>query len=235
MRDVPLGRTPETHEVTSVRLPSSRPEFRSFAVIVPMAIAVVLCAAVSSVALAASAPGLPSAFSRPAVPADRLPRGFQGVFDRGGGLPYDSRRIATLSGTKRQWSVYIFKQRIKNRLLKSGARPRVNVCLFVFTDGQGGGGGCSPTAVFFGAGRQVNASSSRVFAGVATDRVARVVVIGSQGVVHEVPLSPDHGFIFNCRAYDGCACVVSRLQAFDRMGRRITNQDWVGSRSCRRR
>jgi hypothetical protein len=44
----------------------------------------------------------------------------------------------------------------------------------------------------------------------------------------------DQGFIFNCRAYNGCACVVSRLQAFDRAGRILESQDWLAP-TCRRR
>lgn len=200
------------------------------AVVQRLAIAAVVCAAVTTVALAASAPVLPSAFSRPAVATDRLPSAFPDSLP-GEGRPYDSRRIASYMGTKHAWSVYVFKMQMRGFKQK---RAREHTCVFVF-EGAGGGGGCSPTASFFGPGREVNASSSQVLAGVASDRVARVVVIGSQGVVHEVPLSPDRGFIFNCRAYNGCACVVSRLQAFDRMGRRITNQDWLGSRSCRRR
>ena len=188
-----------------------------------LALAAVVCATVSSVALAASSPNLPSVFARTAVATDRLPPTFTGF--PGEGRPGDSRRIATYKGTKRTWSVYLFKQTI---------RGRANICTFVF-EGGGAGGGCSPTASFFAPGRQVNASSSRVLAGVASDRVARVVVIGSQGVVHEVPLSPDRGFIFNCPAYNGCACVVSRLQAFDDAGKRITNQDWRSSApNCRR-
>lgn len=182
----------------------------------------------------AQGPGLPSAFDRAPTTADQLPDNFPGVGNAG--PPHHSRRIATLSGTKRQWSVYIFKQRIKNRLLQAGAKPQVNICLFVFTDGQSGGGGCSPTALFFGPDGAITASSSRVLAGVASDRVARVVVIGSQGKTHEVPLSRDKGFIFNCRAYNGCACAISRLQAFDKLGNRIENQDWRSNApNCRRR
>jgi len=179
---------------------------------------------------AAAASDLPSAFTRAPSAADQLPPTFTGL--PGEGRPYESRRIATLSGTKRDWSVFIFKQKVKKR---------INVCLFVFTrerDGGGGaGGGCSPSELFFGPGRRVAASATgRVLAGVAPSRVARVVVIGSRGVAHEVPLSRDKGFIFNCRAFNGCACVISRLQAFDKLGNRIANQDWRSSApNCRRR
>ncbi|MGH9204414.1 MAG: hypothetical protein ACRD2A_24565, partial [Vicinamibacterales bacterium] len=176
-------------------------------------------------------PNLPSAFERAPATSDQLPGSFQGI--PGDGRPYDSRRIATLSGTKRHWSVYIFKQRIKNRLL--AAKPRLNICLFVFTDGHGGGGGCSPTALFFGPDGAITASSSRVLAGVASDRVVRLVVVGSQGKRHNVRLSRDKGFIFNCRAFNGCACVISRIQAFDRQGNRIANENWTSrALNCRR-
>ena len=34
----------------------------------------------------------------------------------------------------------------------------------------------------------------------------------------------DLGFIFNCRAYNGCACVIARLEAYDRRGNRIVDE-----------
>lgn len=197
----------------------------------------IVCAALTTGVSGAATSTIPSAFARAPVASDQLPANFQGVFHGGEGPPHDSRRIATLSGTKRDWSVYIFKQTTRNRYLNPSVRP--NICLFVFThedDGGGAGGGCSPSELFLGPTRHVSASATgRVLAGVASDRVARVVVIGSRGVVHEVPLSPDHGFIFNCRAYNGCACVISRLQAFDKLGNRIENQDWRSrAPNCRR-
>ena len=189
------------------------------------ALAAIVCASLAAGVPAAGASNLPSAFTRAPTAADQLPPTFPVI--PGEGRPYQSRRIATLSGTKREWSVYIFRQRIKKR---------INVCLFVFTRGQGAGGGCSPAESFFGPGQDISASSSRVLAGVASDRVHRVVVIGTLGVAHDVPLSRDKGFIFNCRAFNGCACVISRLQAFDRLGNRIENQDWRSrAPNCRRR
>lgn len=193
-----------------------------------VAVAVIGCASLVSGASAAPISELPSAFTRPATEADRLPLDFSGFEGR----PYDSRRIASYKGTKRTWTVYIFKQRMRG--FNQQAPAREHVCVFVF-EGGGAGGGCSPSASFFGPGRPVNASSSRVLAGVASDQVARIAVVGSRGVVHHVSLSSDHGFIFNCRAFNGCACVLSRLQAFDKLGNRIMNQDWRSSApNCRR-
>jgi hypothetical protein len=212
------------------------------------AIAALACLALATGVSAAAGPTLPSAFERAAASGDQLPASFQDWGEAlGEGRPYQSRRIATLNGTKRVWTLYIFKQQKKRiifkrkRIIRQG-KPSLHVCMFLFTqdrrDAQdgGGGGGCSPADKFFGAGRDINASSSRVIAGVASDRVARVAIVGSLGRVHRVPLSPDNGFIFNCRAYNGCACVVSRIQAFDQSGNRIEDQDWRSSaRNCRRR
>jgi hypothetical protein len=69
--------------------------------------------------------------------------------------------------------------------------------------------------------------------GVVARNVARVEIIGTHGRVHPVALTPDGGFIWNCRAYNGCACVVSELRAFDQDGKLVTRQDWR-SRSCAR-
>ena len=214
------------------------PRYKECRVIQEAVLAAIFCTALTAGVSGAGAATstVPSAFARTPVASDQLPGGSDGV--SGEGLPSDSRRIATLQGPKRSWSVYIFKQTIRNRLLPSGSKrkPRPNICLFVFTDRQGGGGGCSPTALFFGPDGVITASSSRVLAGVASDRVARVVVVGSRGTIHEVSLSRDKGFIFNCRAYNGCACVISRLQAFDKRGNRIANENWTSrAPNCRRK
>jgi hypothetical protein len=66
-----------------------------------MAVAVVLLAGPASAAPVLDAP---SAFSRPAVAADRLPTRFD-TLQSGRGRPSDSRRIATyLDGKHRRWS-----------------------------------------------------------------------------------------------------------------------------------
>jgi hypothetical protein len=178
---------------------------------------------VAGVALAASRPAtIPSAFARRATPADRLPAGFAQL---GGSRPFDSRRIATYTdGAQRHWSVYVFKQVLHSRL---------NICIATLRAG-GGGVGCSPPPKFFAPGRWVVAGEGHLIAGVAADNVAAVRLIGRHGTVHTVKLTRDHGFIYDCNAYNGCSCLISRVQAFDSVGRLITNQDWLGS-SCRRR
>ena len=196
-----------------------------------LAVALVLFLTLAGVALAAPASELPSAFERPATAEDRLPSFLP--LRPGEGRPYDSRLIATHATWKWTWRVYVFKQ--ARRAFRS-ERIVQNVCLFVVQNGDAGGG-CSPAASFFGPGRQLAASATgRALVGVASDRVARIVVVGSRGVRHDVPLSADHGFFFNCRAYNGCACVVARVQALDRAGRLITDQNWRSpARNCRQR
>jgi hypothetical protein len=177
---------------------------------------------VAGVAAASPRPRtIPSAFARSATPADRPPATFA---ERGGSRAFDSRMIATYTdGKRRLWSVYVFKQVIRNRM---------NICVATLRGG-GGGGGCSPSPAFFAPGRWVVAGEGRLIAGVAADNVATVRLIGSHGTVHTVKLTRDHGFIYDCNAYNGCSCLIARVQAFDSSGRLITDQNWLGS-SCRR-
>jgi hypothetical protein len=190
---------------------------------IPAALVALAVVVLAGTASAAPLADVPSAFLRPAVAADRLPTGFESLrSDRR--RPSDSRRIATyLDGKHRRWSLYIFKQTI---------RGKQNICVFTLQQG-GGGGGCDYSSHFFTPGHDVVASSGRVFAGVVSDRVARVVVVGSQGRRHPVKLTTDHGFIYNCRAYNGCSCAVARLQAFDKTGTLLTSQSWLGN-TCTR-
>jgi len=189
---------------------------------VRLAVVAVAVFVAAGVAAAASGPTtIPSAFARSATPADRLPATFA---QRAGSRPFDSRRIATYTdGKRRLWSVYVFKQIIRNRL---------NICVATLR-GSGGGGGCSPSSEFFAPGRWVVAGEGRLMAGVAADNVATLRLIGSHGSVHTVKLTRDHGFIYDCNAYNGCSCLIARVQAFDSAGRLISDQDWLGS-SCRR-
>jgi hypothetical protein len=96
---------------------------------------------------------------------------------------------------------------------------------------KGVGGGCGPKPLFRRNHRLV-AGSGQLFAGIAADEVTRVVIVGSRGVRREVRLSPDNAFIFDCRAYNGCSCVIARVEGFTRTGRRVVNQRWLGP-SCR--
>lgn len=82
--------------------------------------------------------------------------------------------------------------------------------------------------------RRGRSAALRLFAGIAANEVTRVVLVGSRGVRHRLQLSSDGGFIYDCRAYNGCACLVARLDAHDDQGKRVTHESWL-SPTCRRR
>jgi hypothetical protein len=72
---------------------------------------------------------------------------------------------------------------------------------------------CSPyVGSFFD--NNVTVMIRRVLFGAADDSVARVIVVGSQGRRHAVPLSRDGGFIYDCEAYAGCGSVVDHVEAY---------------------
>ena len=185
-----------------------------------------LLAALTATAIAAP-PATPEpaadelrAFTRPARAGDALP-----VSLRYFGRFVDSRRIATYRDRRgRSATLYVVKRR---------ERGRLRICT-VLVQWNGAGGGCSAPANLFRWGHRVSASAGRLFAGVAANEVTRVVLVGSRGVRHPVRLTPDGGFIDDCRAYNGCPCVIAWLDAYDRAGRRVTHEWWLSS-SCRTR
>ncbi|MBD0349001.1 MAG: hypothetical protein ICV59_07605, partial [Thermoleophilia bacterium] len=160
----------------------------------------------------------PRAFQRPRRPGDVFPAS---AFIPGQRIT-DSRLIASYFGRRRPARLYLLKT--------SGSRGR-QICMALVH--RGIGAGCDPEAHFLTPSRAVTAGSGQLLSGVAANHVARVVVIGTQGRRHRLRLTPDKGFIFDCRAYNGCTCVVRWLDAFDANGRRVAHQDW-GSPTCRR-
>ena len=162
----------------------------------------------------------PRAFARAAKPSDALPSWLQRRWPHDYGRILASRRVATYQGRARQASLYVFKT-------SSGKMCHMLVW-------RGAGGGCNRGTLFRRDDR-VAAGSGQLLAGIAADEVARVVIIGSKGVRHRVHLSPDNGFIFDCRAYNGCTCVVKWLDAYTADGRRVAHQDWLGYGCSRRR
>jgi len=95
-----------------------------------------------------------------------------------------------------------------------------------------------PTSVGAGCGRSlfgsrsfVTAGEGKFLAGVVADEVTRVVVVGSRGVRHVVPLSRDEGFVYDCRAHNGCACLISRIEAYAG-SRLLESKPWA---TCRHR
>jgi hypothetical protein len=163
------------------------------------------------------------AFDRPATATDRLPERIAQSFRRRGTRLSDSRQIARYRDGRGRL----------HRLFASrghDAERREVICQ-ILVRANGHGSGCSPSSGFFGSGRRVAASSGRLMWGFVARDVARVVVVGTQGRLHPVALTTDGGFIWNCRAYNGCACVVAELHAFDDRGRLVTRQNWRAA-SC---
>lgn len=139
----------------------------------------------------------------------------------------DSRRIATYVDRRgRRATLYVAKTRTDLcQLLVQSSTP----------GGVGGAGaGCSPRAAFLGQGRHVAASSGRLFSGVVANEVARVVIVGSKGVRHPVNVTADGGFIYDCRAYNGCAGLIACVEAYTRNGNFLSGQAWLPG-GCRRR
>ena len=178
-----------------------------------------LLAATSSVA--AQGPSELRAFVRAKQATDVLPTRVR-PWARVG----DSRRIATyLDGRKRPAAVYIVK------------RGGDQFCLVTISTNRAGrhwSGSCSPRALFFPRGEHVAAASGRLFTGVVTNEVRHVVVIGSRGRRHPVRVTSDGGFIFDCHAWNGCACVVAAVEARDAQKRLLSTQAWPIAAPCRR-
>src|SRR3954453_13542902 len=160
-----------------------------------------------------------SAFSRSARASDELPASLKEVACRRAGRVIASRRVATYDGgPNRRGRVYIYK----TSRGESGY-------WFVW---RGAGGGCSPGPLF--QRQRVVAGAGQFLAGIAADEVTRIVVVGSRGVRHRVPLSADNGFIYDCRTYNGCPCAITWLDAYAG-DKRVHHQNWLGMGCSRKR
>jgi hypothetical protein len=173
-----------------------------------------------------NAQALPRAFSRARRATDALPKDapFSGRLTVGSlngarsEKIVDSRRIAAYTdGRGRRALLYLI-------------RSKSEICAFTFW-GSGAGGGCSPSANFFGGGH-VAVGSGHLLSGVADDSVASIVIVGTRGVRHRAALTADGGFIYDCKAYNGCTCVVDHVEAFNSAGQKIES-DHVGGRCAR--
>jgi len=161
--------------------------------------------------------GDPKAFSRAKTPADAVSHRLHPRW-----RIVDSRRVATYRDRRGRFAeLYV-------------AKTSDGQLCHVLSSDTGFGGGCSPARLFFRPGHRVSALSTRLFAGIAADEVTRVVLVGSRGKRHVPRLSPDGGFIYNCRAYNGCACLIAWLDAYNANGKRVSHENWLGS-GCRTR
>jgi len=179
-------------------------------------IAAAFLACVATTALGADNSEL-RAFQRDAQPGDaiamRLHEGFVA----------DSRRIAVYTDTRgRRFTLYVAKT------------DRGWLCA-VLRRPTGSGSGCSPRDQFFRPRSHGVYMSGRHFVGVTTNDVASVVLIGSRGARHRVPVTRDGGFIYNCRAYNGCASLIACVQSYDGANKLLGSERVMGGRCPTRR
>jgi hypothetical protein len=145
-----------------------------------------------------------SAFARPPRAADELPKIAPSRLGANRERISASRRLATYTDRRgRQASVFV-------------ARTRSSLCL-IWAWNNAVGASCSPSDQFFPTGH-LSISTGRLVFGVADSRVASVRIMGSRGAVHQERVTTDGGFIYDCKAYNGCACVISYVEAFSGAG-----------------
>jgi hypothetical protein len=166
------------------------------------------------------------AFQRAKRPSDVLRAAFTKHLHIVGGPIIDSRRVAThVDRRGRRATLFVAKSRSE----------LCHVLVRSSSDGnEGFGASCSPRAAFFGDGRHVVAGSGRLFTGVVANDVARVVIVGSRGIRHPVKVTADGGFIYDCRAYNGCAGLIACVEAYGRDGALLSFLPWSAG-GCRRR
>ncbi len=147
------------------------------------------------------------ALARPAVASDALPHKPGDLV----GQVLRSRRVATYTDRQGR-STNLFVYEAKGRLGHGATKRQVWFCLFRISQGAGGDWGCGSirnVASTFAkhpldADWGENPYDGEYVWGLAANNVQSVVLIESNGIKHNVVLSPDNGFIFNCGA-NGCA------------------------------
>lgn len=146
------------------------------------------------------------ALARPARASDTLPYKPGGLV----GQVLLSRRVATYTDQHRRTTNF-FVYEVRGRLRHVKSAYGVWFCSLLVKQGAGGGGGCGPiqevanvfanqpVAVWHGN----NTYDGEYVWGIAANDVQSVVLIESNGVRHNMALSADHGFIYNCGACAG--------------------------------
>lgn len=164
-------------------------------------------AAVTVAAGASAATQEPIAFQRPARADDRYtgpPSTWQ---------IRDSRLVARALVRR--------PNRVNQARLYLVRRANGMLCV-VLHDAGGGAASCTSSSQL---ARGVSLSG-RLLAGVVRNEVARVVVVGTRGVRHPVKLTRDKGFIWDCRAWNGCRWVVAAVEAYDAAGSLLYRTAW---------
>lgn len=154
------------------------------------------------------------AFQRPAKAGDAVPQWAIGFLANRFGAVVASRRIAAANGFRGHAALYLVRLK------------RDFTCL-IQVDHGGGGGGCSPSQQFLSSRRRVAPGAGNgFFHGVAGNEIARVGFVDPRGRLHPVRLTPDRGFIYVCRARNGCVDVIKAVNGYDRRGRLVSHQRW---------
>ena len=183
----------------------------------PSVVATIIVAIASTAASASRAPIL-RAFERPATKVDRVPRQLTSRM-----RVIDSRRVATYVAPRR---------RARRTTLFVATVAGKGWCLITIQfQPRSAAASCGPR--LFGIGSFFRAGEGTFFAGIAANRVTRVVLVGSRGARHVAHLSRDNGFIYDCRAYNGCACLIDRVEVYAG-GRLLESRAWSPA-SCARR
>ncbi|HEU5212896.1 MAG TPA: hypothetical protein VFU10_09020 [Gaiellaceae bacterium] len=159
----------------------------------------------------------PLALARLQRPGDAMPKPLQRA------LPSlaQSRLVATYGTGKGKARLYLAQTR------------KGWLCAVLLAHAHASGTGCMPAPAFFGTPPSVAAISGRYFAGVAANDVARVVVTQRNGVLVDVPLTADHGFIVACTGPDQCACAVAWVDAYNASGALVSHARWLAPRCWR--
>lgn len=169
------------------------------------------CVAVASTTGQAATARL-RAFQRPARATDAVPRAFLPVFRGRYGAVVASRRIATGTGFRGHAAVYLVRLK------------RHYTCLLRTIHG-GAGAGCSPSGEFLSASLPVQASTGgRFLSGAVANQIARVAFVDPRGRLHSLRLTPDGGFLYSCRARNGCVGLVSAVNGYNRLGKLVFHE-----------
>jgi hypothetical protein len=166
----------------------------------------------ASATLRSSGDGL-AAFSRAARATDALPARYRLFEARANGGIVASRRVAA-AADGRGGTATLYAVRFAHR-----------TCL-AFVVSRGVGGTCRDEHLFTPRSSIVAIEAARFFVGVTAPDVARVVVKGAQGKLHSLRPTSDGGFLYRCRAYNGCVSVVTSVSVYDRSGNLLTHENW---------
>ena len=172
-----------------------------------LAALIVAASLVAAAATAAKAPTLAlHVFKRSAHNYDTLPKVARKV-----GSVQVARRVATaLDAKRRPYLVYATLMRDKS------------VCV-VLIQSNTYGARCAPEGAFFQQGRQTFSVIKGLIAGVASDSVRKVVLVG-QTARKTLALSKDGGYIYGCPAPTNCATWVREVLGYNAKGKLVSTE-----------